>query len=168
MADVSLMPISVSSFLGQVEHGFWNDKEFDINAGHILLASGGDGDSDDQDEANLDELTNLGIASPIYGEYNPLRPHSELTLGFVANRPTPHFYINLRDNEEVHGRLSDQDHHFVGGEADPSFADIIDGKEVVSRVVEQVPFYEVNVKKKTAKIVRAEIDWDYAPPSSLR
>ena len=157
------MPISVSSFLGQVQHGFWNDKEFDINAGHILLASGGD--ADDEDAANLDELTNLGIASPIYGEYNPLRPHSELTLGFVANRPTPHFYINLRDNEEVHGRLSDQDHHFVDGEADPSFADIIDGKDVVSRVVEQVPFYENNGQKKTVKIVRAEIDPACTPPS---
>lgn len=163
MADVSLMPISVSSFLGQVEHGFWNEKEFDINAGHILLASGDDADV--KDVANIDDLTNLGIASPIYGEYNPLRPHSELTLGFVANRPTPHFYINLQDNEEVHGRLSDQDHHFVDGEADPSFADIIDGKDVVSRVVEQVPFYEFNGQKKTVKIVRAAIDSDYTPPS---
>ena len=163
MANVSLMPISVSSFLGQVESGFWNGKEFDINAGHILLASGGD--DGDKGVANIDDLTNLGIASPIYGEYNPLRPHSELTLGFVANRPTPHFYINLRDNEEVHGRLSDQDHHFVDGDADPSFADIIDGKDVVSRVVKQVPFYEVNGQKKTVKIVRAEIDSDYTPPS---
>lgn len=163
MADISLMPISVSSFLGQVDYGFWNDKELDINAGHILLASGGD--ADDEYGANIDELTNLGIASPIYGEYNPLRPHSELTLGFVANRPTPHFYINLRDNEEVHGRLSDQDHHFVDGEADPSFADIVEGKDAVRRVAERVPFYELNGQKKTAKIVRAEIVSDYTPPS---
>ena len=158
------MPISVSSFLGQVEHGFWNDKELDINAGHILLASGGD--TTDEDLADLDGLTKLGIASPIYGEYSPLRPHSEMTLGFVANRLTPHFYINLRDNEEVHGRFSDQDHHhFVDGEADPSFADIIDGRDVVQRMVEQIPFYEVNKQNKTVKIVRAEIDLDYTPTS---
>eukprot|EP01083_Nonionella_stella_P217522 780916_1 len=167
MADVSLMPMSVSSFLSQVKHGFWNDKKVDINAGHILLASGESIDAKYEDEANLADLTDLGIASPIFGEYSRLRPHSKLTLGFVANRPTPHFYINLQDNEDVHGLHSVQDHHFADGEADPSFADIIDGKDVIRRMVTQVPFFEADGSRpnKNVKIVRAEIDSDYTPLS---
>ena len=136
----------------------------------FFLHPGGESiDAKDEDEANLADLTDLGISSPIFGEYSRLRPHSELTLGFVANRPTPHFYINLQDNEDVHGLHSVQDHHFADGEADPSFADIIDGKDVVKRMVTQVPFVEAGGRRpnKTVKIVRAEIDPDYTP-SSLR
>lgn len=159
MAGPSLMPHSVATFLGQIESGYWNGRAFDLNTGHMLVASGLFSSESNNDVVST-QLKERGLASPIFGEYSPLHPHLEMTLGFVANRPTPHFYINTRDNEDVHGHRSGQRHNVGSGDADPCFAQIVAGRDTIERMMKQIPDFRLDQKsslKTSVTIVRADI-----------
>jgi len=47
--------------------------------------------------------------------------------------PTADFYINVRDNTQIHGPFG-QDQYEEANEADPCFGRVVEGKDVVDRL----------------------------------
>jgi len=122
MAPFSVMPHTTSWFLALADSGYWEGCGFIRNAMHILQAN-----------CSPKELTGgqsqerINIA---FQEYNEDYQHRPYTFGIAGRPGGPDWYINLVDNSGTHG---------PGGqpkddEADPCFAELVSGKEVVQRL----------------------------------
>ena len=127
MAPLSLMPHAVHMFLEMIRMNFWSNTVFwhhdeveHIIAGALFNYKTG--------EPKFHHLKALGWEGLQFPEYSPSFPHDKYTIGFSGNGPN--IYINLRDNEDVHGPGL-QPHHDLPDEADPCFARIVEGTDVV-------------------------------------
>jgi len=139
MAPLPLMPIAVNLFLQQVHHKLWNGSSFVINAMHILQAGphtyseGPPGSYD----ANIPELAGKFESARLdkmpFQEYSKDYPHAKYTLGFAGRPGGPDFYINKIDNSVNHGP-GGQSHHDLHEEADPCFAKLVKGMEILDEL----------------------------------
>jgi len=130
MASVEKMPHSVHLFLEQIEHKLWNGCAIVVNAGHILQISPfsmqSTGDS-------LKKFKDLQLDKLAFQEYNSTYPHNQYTLGFAGRPAGPDFYINKISNVFNHGP-GGQEHHALDEEADPCFAKIVYGIEIIDLI----------------------------------
>ena len=137
MAPLNLMPIAVNLFLQQVHHKLWNGCSFVINAMHILQAGPHRYTEGGKYDANLPELLkrfqNSRLDKMPFQEYHDDYPHSKYTVGYAGRPGGPDFYINKIDNSVNHGP-GGQSHHDLHEEADPCFARLIGGMEILDQL----------------------------------
>ena len=156
MHSLDYMPHSVLTFLEQVEHGLWDNTYFMTNAPHILLSSTvQDVKSKPYNYSHLSAFQDVGLDHLLFQEYHDHYPHKSMTLGFAGRPAGPNFYINKIDNTVIHGP-GGQAHHDIDEEADPCFATVVGGKEILMRIfalpVQQGDSYELF---RPVKITRA-------------
>ncbi|CAB9509135.1 expressed unknown protein [Seminavis robusta] len=150
MAPLTLMPHSVHMFLEMVRMGMWTNTVFwhhddveHIIAGALFNYRTG--------EPKFHHLKALGWEGLHFPEYSEEYPHDKYTIGFSGKGPN--IYINLRDNQDVHGPGA-QSHHDLPDEADPCFARIVEGVDVVDAM------YRLSLQdEKKSKDFR-ETTWD--------
>jgi hypothetical protein len=65
-----------------------------------------------------------------FPEYSDFYRHEKYTVGFSGRPGGPEWYINSLDNYESHGP-GKQNHSKILNDADPCFAEIVKGKEVI-------------------------------------
>lgn len=68
-----------------------------------------------------------------FQEYSAEYPHSKYTVGFAGRPGGPDFYINKVDNSVNHGP-GGQSHHDLHEEADPCFARLVGGMEILEEL----------------------------------
>jgi|ERR1712232_1390187 len=138
LAPVDEMPHAVYWFLEQVEHGLYDGCSFHRNAGHVvqggpvrnfLSPPEGDGPTLEQ------RFTDSGFRSILFQEYSPNYPHVKYTAGYAGRPGGPDFYISTQDNTEAHGP-GGQGHYEDAADADPCFARVVHGFDVVDRMSE--------------------------------
>jgi len=126
-----MMPTSIHFFLDMANSGIWNNTVFlhheDVE--HVIAAAPIDYST--QKMKHL-ELGHVGWYGMGYPEYTEKYPHTKYTLGFAGQGPT--FYINTIDNTKAHGP-GGQGHHVLPGDADPCFARVVEGTEVVDELI---------------------------------
>ena len=150
-AHIDDMPHSVHLFLEQVDHGLYDGTSFHTNAEHVLQAGPNDSAATERQRAHYANFVERypSLVNVLFQEYSVDMPHHEYTLGYPGRPGGPDFYINLTpDNEQLHGPGGQTQHYYAshssgGGEeendvhyvdADPWFARIVQGKEVVDRM----------------------------------
>ena len=131
MASMFDVPHSVYFFLDSVDKGLWNNTVFlhheDVE--HVVAAVPLDSESQSLKQEGLQKLELQTLAFP---EYSASYPHEKYTLGFANLGPT--FYINTADNRKAHGP-GGQEHHRLPDDADPCFARVVQGVEVVDEMI---------------------------------
>lgn len=127
MAPLRLVPHSVHMFLEMIRLGLWTNTVFwhhdeaeHIIAGALFNYRTG--------EPKFHHLKALGWDGLEFPEYSAEYPHEKHTVGFSGKGPN--IYINLRDNQEIHSPGA-QSHHNLPDEADPCFAKVVEGADVV-------------------------------------
>jgi cyclophilin family peptidyl-prolyl cis-trans isomerase len=133
LAPVDLMPHTVYWFLEQVHAGLYNGCSFHRNAGHVIQA-GPTANFRTPANSNLQRrFQQAGFDSVLFQEYAQDFPHLPYTLGFAGRPGGPDFYISMKDNTVPHGP-GGQDSYADASEADPCFAKVVAGKDVVDRI----------------------------------
>jgi cyclophilin family peptidyl-prolyl cis-trans isomerase len=69
----------------------------------------------------------------LFQEYSPNFEHKKYTLGFAGRPGGPDFYISTMDNSKLHGP-GGQTSYEDPTEADPCFAKVVEGFNVVDRM----------------------------------
>jgi cyclophilin family peptidyl-prolyl cis-trans isomerase len=130
MASLEYMPHSVQVFLEQVSSRLWDNTIFWSRPGsnHIITSATTNHFSGD---SKIHHFQALGLDGVSFAEYSHKFPHKHYTVGFAGRGPT--FYINTMDNIAIHGP-GGQDHHDLPDSADPCFAKIVEGFDVVERM----------------------------------
>ena len=130
------MPHTVYTFLQQVSLNLFNNGgySFHHNAEHITQAGTAENHLTPPDFGNLGErFRKSGFGSVLFQEYSNALPHEKYTLGYTGRPGGPNFYINTKDNTELHGPNG----YSVDGLADPCFAKVVKGQEVVDLIHQQ-------------------------------
>jgi len=127
MAPLVEMPHSVYTFLHMVDNKLWDNTSFVHQSEHIILAQPVSPKGSKHEQFENTEGTSL-----LFQEYSENFPHIKYTLGF-AGRPGSYFYISTENNTEHHGP-GGQDNHVLSEEADPCFAKIVSGFDVVNKM----------------------------------
>lgn len=132
MASPADLPHAVYFFLDTVDKQLWDDTVFlhHEQVEHVVAAVPLEYDSQSIKQQGLSKLELQTMAFP---EYSNKHPHVKYTLGFANLGPT--FYINTADNTKMHGP-GGQDHYRLPEDADPCFARVVQGVEVVDSLVE--------------------------------
>jgi len=148
-APLELMPHAVQLFLEQVAHKLWDNSWFYINGPHVLQA----GPMLEEDEnieedtfeadraAALKPFVDADLASLSYPEYSHQYRHEKWTLGFTGRPGGPDWYINKQNNTIMHGP-GGQYHHDIEEQADPCFARVVEGFEMVEKIFEEATIEE--------------------------
>lgn len=133
MASMFDMPHAVYQFLDSVDQNVWDDTIFlhQRYIDHVLAVVPIDFQSHD---VKHQALQNLDLQTLAFYEYSPAFPHEKYTLGFAGLGPT--FYINTANNTREHGP-GGQEHHRLPDDADPCFARIVEGREVIDELAER-------------------------------
>eukprot|EP00977_Amphora_coffeiformis_P005547 scaffold1170_cov174-Amphora_coffeaeformis.AAC.31 len=125
------VPHSVFFFLNSVEKQLWDNTVF-LHHGeidHIMAAVPLDYKSQGIKQADIQALELQTLAFP---EYSAKYPHEKYTLGFANVGPT--FFINTDNNTKSHGP-GGQEHHRLPEDAEPCFARVVEGVEVVDALI---------------------------------
>lgn len=130
-ASAHEMPHSIHLFLDMVDSKVWDDTVFlhHEKVEHVLAAAPIDHESHLIKISQLHELGWDGLGFP---EYSEKHPHKKFSVGFADRGPT--FYINTMNNEQIHGPRG-QGHHTLDEDADPCFAEVVDGFDVVEALI---------------------------------
>jgi len=120
-----MMPHSIYNFMRMVEGAEWDDTLL-IHGDHIIVATMKTNQGELKERTTNSEL--------LFLEYTNEFPHDDLTVGFVGKLGGPEFYINSQDNSKLHGPGT-QPHH-LDGDADPCFARITRGSDIVEQILE--------------------------------
>jgi cyclophilin family peptidyl-prolyl cis-trans isomerase len=126
-APVDLMPTAIQLFLDSVDAGVWDNTILLHHEAVDHVISAAPIDHTTQRVKNM-KFGNLGWIGVGYPEYSEKFQHEKYTLGFAGLGPT--FYINTMDNSEPHGP-GGQSHHVLSSDAEPCFAKVIEGFDVV-------------------------------------
>lgn len=147
MASLDLMPVAVNLFLQQVHHGLWDGCSFVVNAVHIIQAGPHRHNGQGGYDHNIPELYDRFISNKLdvmpFQEYSTDYPHVKHTLGFSGRPSGPDFYINKIDNSVSHGP-GGQEHHDLHEEADPCFAKVVSGEQILEDIY-KIPIYSRDV-----------------------
>jgi hypothetical protein len=131
MGSLEYTPHTIHYWLSQVSLGLWNDSSFVRNAAHVIQADPQSADTGNRHIKNFVEKHQpLHVA---FQEYDENQPHVQYTLGIPGRPGGPDWYISTEDNDEVHGP-NGQLQYDMPEEADPCFAKVISGFDVVDRV----------------------------------
>lgn len=128
MAPTNLMPHSVHLFLKQVLHKLWDGTSFAINAPHIMQA----GAYSPEGKSVRQNFKDAGLEVVAFQEYSPKFTHEQFHVGFAGRPGGPDIYINKMDNTINHGP-GGQAHHHLEEEADPAFAKVVKGRDVLQK-----------------------------------
>ncbi len=127
MAPLDLMPHSVNLFLQQVHHGLWDGNEITANPEHIM--------SFGYHRASAHEgFVDMALETVSYQEYSAKYPHVQWSVGFMGRPSGPDFYINKKDNTIAHGPGGQEDTEDMHNEADPCFARVVEGVNVLNDI----------------------------------
>lgn len=133
MADVDDMPHSVHLFLEQVDRGLHNGCSFHRNAGHVIQGGAAPNFLTPKDFHLLQRFKQSGFESVLFQEYSAHHPHVKYTLGFAGRPGGPDWYVSTMDNSKIHGP-GGQDSYEDPTEADPCFATVISGFDLIDRI----------------------------------
>lgn len=136
LAPVSEMPHSIHFFLEMIQLKIWDNTVL-VHAekeDHVMTGIPIDFTSRQMKTHHLGYLGWKGLGFP---EYSPnYANHEQYTIGFTKLFG-PSFYINTVDNVKLHGLGgSDQREHLLEKDADPCFAKVVKGKDVVDDLIE--------------------------------
>lgn len=120
------MPHSTYYFLMQVQATAWNGCSFIRNAYHVLQASNRGPECKSNAFKNIPTIGE----SVFFQEYSRDFPHVQYTVGLAGRPGGPDFYISTIDNTLNHGP-GGQGQYVLQNEADPCFAKVVQGIEVV-------------------------------------
>lgn len=132
MAPVEDMPHSVYWFLEQVTRKLYDGNSFHRNPGHVMQAGPAPNFLSPPGNQHLNKrFKDAGFHSVLFQEYSDKFPHKKFTVGYAGRPGGPDFYVSMKDNSKNHGPGGQ-----VGDptEADPCFAKVIDGFDVVERM----------------------------------
>lgn len=148
MASIDLMPHSVHFFLDQISLGLWDNTVFWHHDGvdHVISAAAV---AYQTGEPKHHHFQALDVGPLSFAEYANSLPHKPWTVGFAG--AGPEFYINTVDNTILHGPGGQGQHHHLPGQADPCFATITDGVDVVSKMY--------NLSQKQSNQAERRRDW---------
>ena len=73
-----------------------------------------------------------GLEVVAFQEYSPKFTHEQFHVGFAGRPGGPDIYINKMDNTINHGP-GGQAHHHLEEEADPAFAKVVKGRDVLQK-----------------------------------
>jgi cyclophilin family peptidyl-prolyl cis-trans isomerase len=132
LAPIDEMPHTVHMFMEQVDQGLYNDGgySFHRNSDHIIMGAPISNHLTPDGVDNLEKFNSHGISNVLLQEYSPNFPHQPYTLGLAGRPGGPDFYINIKDNTNVHGPGG----YAADGQADPCFARITRGTEIIDRI----------------------------------
>jgi len=132
LAPLSLMPHSVHFFLEMVRLKIWDGTVFmhQEDLEHVVAAVPFDYA---QQRMKHHHLVYLGRTELGFLEYSPEWNHDKYTIGFSIRGPT--FYVNTMDNGHAHGPGGGQSHHLLDHDADPCFARVVEGRDVVDELI---------------------------------
>jgi cyclophilin family peptidyl-prolyl cis-trans isomerase len=133
MASLESMPHSVNHFLHMIDHKLWDDTIFMQHVSHVIQTSPKDYKTYESVEGRFYEA---GLTHLSFQEYSREYPHDEYTLGFEGRPGGPQFYINMENNQRIHGP-GGQMHHDLHEEGEPCFGKIVSGKRVVDRMAQK-------------------------------
>lgn len=125
LAPLDLMPHSVHMFLQMISLKLFDGTKFDINPGHVIMTS--------TNPEQMKLFEDSGYNKLSFSEHHLDYPHNKNTIGFASRPPGPNFYINMRNNEDVHGP-GGQSQYVLNEEADPCFGTIIAGFDAIERL----------------------------------
>lgn len=164
MHPLDVMPHSVHLFLEQVVHGLWDGCAFVINAPHLLQAGAHPADvpSSQKDDSKLDRFKMKSLDTLSFQEFNDNYPHDKWTLGFAGRPAGPDFYINKMENIDAHGPHG-QKQHDLQEEADPCFARVIDGFDILEKLFNSPVDTSYDLMNPIVRIHKAVL-LDYNPP----
>ena len=166
LAPLHLMPHAAHLFLEQAYHELWDNTWFYLNGPHVLQAGPQDWDEDPVDKG-LKRFKDQQLDTLAFPEYSNEFPHVPWTLGYTGRPGGPDFYINKVDNTVPHGP-GGQFQHDLSEQADPCFAKVTDGHDVLMKVF-KLQFYPANHEyayflNEPVEIVRARIMEPIIPP----
>ena len=133
MAPLDLMPHSVLLFLEMVEKQLWDETAFVHHTHHIVSATPTIYHTGISKRSEFDKE---GLAHVAFQEYTEEYPHDVYTLGFSGRPGGPDFYISTMDNSQMHGPGGQMDAELIE-EADPCFAKVIRGFDIVDRIYQK-------------------------------
>ena len=165
LASVEQMPHSVHLFLEQIYHKLWIGCAFVINAHHILQIG-----PHSFTEVGVDKLKpfqDLKLDKLAYQEYDETFPHEKYTLGFAGRPAGPDFYVNKVDNTINHGP-GGQEHHALDEEADPCFAEIVEGFDLIDLISTIKVRGAQSILRHGVVVVGTELLENYTPPEDKR
>jgi len=135
LAPLNEVPHAVHWFLAQVDRKLHDGTSFHLNAGHVLQAGAHKNFLTNRDNAPSEQkFRDAGFHSLLFQEYSDKFPHRKYTLGFAGRPGGPSFYINTKDNTKIHGPGGQQNYD-VPTEAETCFAKVVDGFDLVDRML---------------------------------
>lgn len=132
-APLETMPHSVHLFLEQVYHHLWDGCAFLLCDDHRLQASPFR-DIHLMDRSLEKKFKKLDLDTVAFQEYNRTYPHKKWTVGFSGRPGGPDFYINIDDNSGRFGPAG-KDSTVLEEEADPAFAKVVEGIDVIEKMI---------------------------------
>lgn len=138
-APTKYAPHAVKTFMDMIEKQVWDDTVLYHQVDHVTVAV-----PVDMKGVRKDPKDAKGL---LFSEYTEDYPHRKFSLGFQGHPGGPEFYINMEDNNGIHGP-GGQKYHDVTDDGDSCFGEITHGRDVVRQ------FAELNAKaqKSRAKV----------------
>lgn len=187
MAPIKEMPHTIYWFLEQVNEKLYDNYSFHINAEHIIQAGNVPNFKYPEERINvngIEKFQRKGLSHLLFQEYSINYPHLPYTVGFSGRPGGTNFYISMKDNVFIHGpsnhqiQYQHQNQHeqmlqqerqqhtsssslplYDASDADPCFAKVIYGFDVVDRIhksntrSDRYPFMEHNVAIKQMRVI---------------
>jgi cyclophilin family peptidyl-prolyl cis-trans isomerase len=132
------VPHTVYTFLRRVAAGLYDGSAFYQKTEHLLAAGAVKVDG----TSVKDRFVEAGLDHLYLQEYSEAWPHVPWTVGLAGRPAGTEFYINLLDNQVPHGP-GGQTNHADPSQADPCFAKVTKGVEVIQHVEKQVGNVEI-------------------------
>ncbi len=127
------LPHAVYWFLEQVSRKLYDGCSFHRNAGHVVQAGPAPNFLSGPNPRLNKRFKDAGFYNVLFQEYSNKFPHVKYSLGYAGRPGGPDFYISTMDNTKIHGP-GGQTSYDDPTEADPCFAKVVEGFDVVDRM----------------------------------